>query len=42
MEFNLHTSQITFNKAFLKVKPNLPEKELFKKNAVDLESIDFD
>ena len=42
MEFNLLITQIPINKAFLKVKPNRPEIELLKKNAVDLESIDFD
>jgi len=36
MEINLHTSSIALNKAFLKVKPNRPEIELFKKNLIAL------
>jgi len=36
MEINLHTFKIPLNKAFLKVKPNRQEIELFKKNLIEL------
>ena len=36
MEINLHTFKIPLNKAFLKVKPNRQENELFKKNLIAL------
>jgi len=36
MELNALKPRIAFNKAFLKVKPNRPEIELFKKNLISL------
>ena len=36
MELKLLKSRIALNKVFLKVKPNRPEIELFKKNLISL------
>jgi hypothetical protein len=36
MELKLLKPRIALNKAFLKVKPNRPEIELFKKNLISL------
>ena len=36
MELNALKPRIALNKAFLKVKPNRPEIELFKKNQISL------
>ena len=36
MELNVLKPRIALNKAFLKVKPNRPEIELFKKNLISL------
>ena len=36
MELNLLKPRIALNKAFLKVKPNRPEIELFKKNLISM------